>query len=282
MEETLNNVLKKKSTNISINKDRYKKILNDIILEIKDNKEEFKRVNDIDGNVYDTNIDIEKLINIIKDSQEKELILEPNSKNILISYYGSPYITLELCIEAIKTNNKLILAIEDYMLGVNKLIVNMVQNILNDYRIENKIFIFNLLDKNAITQNNSDIDKIICVGNKNTFELYKKMQVNNLIYYPFNNIELYCDTDELEELQEMIYQYAEKNFIDLEIYDEFENINKAVEYLNKYGNKFCTVLLTKSKENEEIFRNNIISKYIFVNENPFGKYEFNIDKYIKT
>ena len=66
------------------------------------------------------------------------------------------------------------------------------------------------------------------------------------------------------------------------IYDEFENINKAVEYLNKYGNKFCTVLLTKSKENEEIFRNSIISKYIFVNENPFGKYEFNIDKYIKT
>lgn len=280
MEETLNDVLKKESTNISINKDRYKKILNDIMLEIKDNKEEFKRINDIDKNIYDTNIDIEKLVNIIKNSQEKELILNTDSKNILISYYGSPYITLELCIEAVKTNNKLILAIEDYMLGINKLIVNIVQNILNDYRIENKIFIFNLLDKNVIAQN-TEIDKVICIGNKNTFELYKKIQISNLIYYPFNNIDLYCDTDELEELQEMIYQYAEKNFIDLEIYDEFENINRAVEYLNKYGNKFCTVLLTKSKENEEIFRNNIISKYIFVNENPFGKYEFNIDKYIK-
>lgn len=279
MEETLNDVLKKESTNISINKDRYKKILNDIMLEIKDNKEEFKRINDIDKNIYDTNIDIEKLVNIIKNSQEKELILNKDSKNILISYYGSPYITLELCIEAVKTNNKLILAIEDYMLGINKLIVNIVQNILNDYRIENKIFIFNLLDKNVIAQN-TEIDKVICIGNKNTFELYKKIQISNLIYYPFNNIDLYCDTDELEELQEMIYQYAEKNFIDLEIYDEFENINRAVEYLNKYGNKFCTVLLTKSKENEEIFRNNIISKYIFVNENPFGKYEFNIDKYI--
>ena len=280
MEETLNDVLKKESTNISINKDRYKKILNDIMLEIKDNKEEFKRINDIDKNIYDTNIDIEKLVNIIKNSQEEELILNKDSKNILISYYGSPYITLELCIEAVKTNNKLILAIEDYMLGINKLIVNIVQNILNDYRIENKIFIFNLLDKNVIAQN-TEIDKVICIGNKNTFELYKKMQINNLIYYPFNNIDLYCDTDELEELQEMIYQYAEKNFIELEIYDEFENINRAVEYLNKYGNKFCTVLLTKSKEKEEIFRNNIISKYIFVNENPFGKYEFNIDKYIK-
>ncbi len=280
MEETLNDVLKKESTNISINKDRYKKILNDIMLEIKDNKEEFKRINDIDKNIYDTNIDIEKLVNIIKNSQEEELILNKDSKNILISYYGSPYITLELCIEAVKTNNKLILAIEDYMLGINKLIVNIVQNILNDYRIENKIFIFNLLDKNVIAQN-TEIDKVICIGNKNTFELYKKIQISNLIYYPFNNIDLYCDTDELEELQEMIYQYAEKNFIDLEIYDEFENINRAVEYLNKYGNKFCTVLLTKSKEKEEIFRNNIISKYIFVNENPFGKYEFNIDKYIK-
>ena len=51
MEETLKDVLKKKSTNISINKNRYKKILNDIMLEIKNNKEEFKRVNDIDKNI---------------------------------------------------------------------------------------------------------------------------------------------------------------------------------------------------------------------------------------
>ena len=60
MEETLKDVLKKKSTNININNDRYRKILNDIMLEIKDNKEEFKRVNDIDKNIYDTNIDIER------------------------------------------------------------------------------------------------------------------------------------------------------------------------------------------------------------------------------
>jgi hypothetical protein len=280
MEIKFKDALDLKSTNLKIDSNRYKKILDEIIVEIKDNKENIQKANDIDKKFYKTNIEIDKLINVVEKLKQKKLPNNANSKNILISYYGDPYITLELCIESIRTNNKFILLIEDYMLGINKLIINIVETILKDYRIENKVFLFNLLNKKEIEDNKKLIQKIICIGNKNTFEKYKKLKIDNLIYYPFNNIDVYCDTDELEELQKMIYEYGISNNIDVEIYDEFENINSAIEFINKEGSGFATVLLTKSKENELIFKNKINSKYIFINENPFGKYEFNIDEII--
>ncbi len=273
-------ILQFESTNLTIDINRYKKILDEIIIEIKDSKEELKKVNNIDNNFYDTNIDIDKLECIIENLKEKNVKNNKITNNILISYYGDPYITLELCIEAIRTNNKFILLIEDYMLGVNKLIINIIQNVLKDYRIENKIFLFNLLDKQEILDNKYLIQKIICIGNRNTFELYKKMKLDNLVYYPFNNIDIYCDTEELEDLLKMIYKYSMSNNIDVTIYDKFEDINSAIKFINMEGSGFATVLLTKSKENEKIFKEKINSQYIFINENPFNKYKFNIEKYL--
>lgn len=281
MEITFKESLNLQSTNLSLDTDGYKKILDEIISEIKDNKQYIQKVNDSDKQFYNINIEIDKLINIIQKLKRKELVKNKVTSNVVISYYGDPYITLELCIESIRTNNKFILLIEDYMLGVNKIIINLVESILKDYRIENKIFLFNLLNKEEIINNKNLIEKIICVGNRNTFELYKKIKLDNLLYYPFNNIDVYCDTDELEELQKMIYEYGIKNNIDVTIYDCFEDINFATQFINTEGSGFVTVLLTKSKENENIFKENINSKYIFVNENPFDKYEFCIENYLK-
>lgn len=281
METKFKESLKLKSTNLNLDTNRYRKILDEIISEIKDNSDYIQKVNGIDKQFYKTNIEIDKLLNIIEKLKRKELVNNQTTNNILVSYYGDPYITLQLCIEAISTNNKFILVIEDYMLGLNKIIINIIKTILKDYRIENKIFLFNLIDKEEIINNKNLIEKIICVGNKNTFEVYKKMKLDNLSYYPFNNIDVYCDTDELEELQKMIYEYGIKNNIDVTIYDEFEDINFAINFINMEGCGFCAVLLTKSKENEKIFKEKINSKYIFINENPFDKYEFDIRDYLK-
>ena len=280
MEIKLENVLKLKSTDLNLDINRYNKILDEIIIEIKENNKQLTQANKIDNSFYNVNIDINKLISIIEKLKVKRLQNNKSTSNILVSYYGDPYITLELCIESIRTNNKFIFLIEDYMLGINKLIINIVQNVLKDYRIENKIFLFNLLDKEEILDNKHLIKKIICIGNKNTFEFYKKMKIDNLLYYPFNNIDVYCDTDELEDLQKMIYEYSIKNNIDVTIYDKFENINLAIDFINMEGSGFISVLLTKSKENEKIFKEKINSEYVFVNENPFDKYKFNIEKYL--
>ena len=282
MEIKFKESLNLQSTNLNLDDSRYKKILNEIISEIKDNKQYIQKANEVDKKYYNTSIEVDKLINIIEKLKEKKLTNNQKSNNILISYYGDSYITLELCIEAIRTNNKLILLIEDYMLGVNKIILNIIENILKDYKIKNKIFLFNLLDKEENINNNVLIEEIICVGKRNTIEVYKKAKLNNLFYYPFNNIDIYCDTDELEDLQKMIYEYGIRNNIDVTIYDEFEDINTTVDYINSAGSGFATVLLTKSKENEKIFKEKIKSKYVFINENPFDKYEFDIESYLKS
>ena len=281
MQMNLSEVLKLKSTNVDINSNRFNRLLDEIIIEIKDSKEQIKKLNEIDKNLYNTNIDINKLINIIQKLKLKQLSNNKVTNNVIISYYGDPYITLELCIEAIITNNKFILLIEDYMLAINQFIINIIQSVFNDYGIKNKIFMFNLLDREEIEKNKEFVQEIICVGNRNTFETYKKMKLDNLLYYPFNNIDVYTDTDEFEDLQKMIYEYAIENNIDVTIFDKFESIETAIKYINMEGSGFSSILLTKSKENELLFKEKINSKYVFVNENPFNKYEFCIEDYIK-
>ncbi len=278
MEYSLKEALSINDTQIDIDNSRYKKILDEIQTELNSNKNELMKLNNIDKEFYDFDIKVEKLNEIIEESND--ISKNTKSNNIVVSYFGDPYITLRLIIEAIRTNNKIILLIEDCMLGVNKLIINIVKMVLKDYKIENKIFLYNQIQMEEILENKDKIYKIIFIGNKETFDLYKKIDLENIKYYPYNNIDLYCETEEFENLQKMIYQYCVKNNIDIEIYDEFENIEKAIEFLNKYGSRFCTCLLTKSKEHEKLFKENIKSEYIFVNENPFGNIKFNVSKYL--
>lgn len=278
MEYSLKEALSINDTQIDIDNSRYKKILDEIQTELNSNKNELMKLNNIDKEFYDFDIKVEKLNEIIEESND--ISKNTKSNNIVVSYFGDPYITLRLIIEAIRTNNKIILLIEDCMLGVNKLIINIVKMVLKDYKIENKIFLYNQIQMEEILENKDKIYKIIFIGNKETFDLYKKIDLENIKYYPYNNIDLYCETEEFENLQKMIYQYCLKNNIDIEIYDEFENIEKAIEFLNKYGSGFCTCLLTKSKEHEKLFKENIKSEYIFVNENPFGNIKFNVSKYL--
>ena len=62
-----------------------------------------------------------------------------NFENVFISYSGDPYITLNLCLLAVVKKCKLILDINDKMLGVNKLLVSLVNNSLKEYKIPNII-----------------------------------------------------------------------------------------------------------------------------------------------
>ena len=54
---------------------------------------------------------------------------------------------------------------------------------------------------------------------------------DNVKFYPYNNIALYCDSDELEMLQEAIYVYANENQYETEIIYT-ENFDEVIELIN--------------------------------------------------
>lgn len=160
---------------------------------------------------------------------------------------------------------------EEFLYGVNEILLKIVQKVLEDYKI------FNLISKTTYSKSKFDdvkflFDQIIVIGDTTIYQIIKKDA--DVKYYPYNNIGLYCDSEELQKLQEAIYIYANENEFEIEIYYE-DNINDVIESINYDKMKDVAILLTTNDENKEIFKNGIKEKAIFVNENPF-KQEINL------
>ena len=46
-------------------------------------------------------------------------------------------------------------------------------------------------------------------------------------------------------------------------------VDEAINTLNEYGEKYCSIILTKDAEAVKRFKEEIKSKFVFANENPF-------------
>ena len=264
--ENIDNFLK--SLNIKIDNNKYLKFLSNLKSEIKDNKNSIKKVNEIDFKYTEKIVNIDKLLKIIEEFEQMKISEKDNFENVFISYSGDPYITLNLCLLAVVKKCKLILDINDKMLGVNKLLVSLVNNSLKEYKIPNIIQMVNLISENDIKNKQDYFYKIIFVDNINTYNLFKKSNIKNVEYFPLYSIDMYCDNDEYEELQKKIFEYAYMNGTDIEVYSDYE-IDEVIDIINEFGTGNIALLLTKSKDNADKFKSRIVGKTIFVNENPF-------------
>jgi len=252
-----------------------KRIVNSIIDLIKDNKNLLKRINleDNEGNQFEFEVD--KVIEIV--GKYREAKKEQKTKTeILINHYGNPYITAMLCVEAIINNVELTIGIEDFCYGLNKAIIKIVQDVLKEYKISIEVDLKNNITITEIEQMN--LDRVICLGNSNTYMLFRKNKSMEIKYIPLFNIILYYDSEDYDEIVEDIRRYAYNNFYEIEIFDENEEFEDVVYQINHSGDKYCTVILSKDKKKQEKFIIEINSKIICINENPFSKFELEIPK----
>lgn len=253
----------------------FNKILDEILIEINNNEDIIEVMNKIDGDFYSININNNTFVNIINKYKNRKVTQKEKTTNTLALYYGNLYITINLCLEAIRSNTRIFIGIEDMQLGMNKLIINIINTILKNYKIFNLIKLENLLSIKEIEEKSKEVDNIICIGNKDLYYIYLKKGIKKLNFYPYNNTDLYCDSKDFEELKYLIYNYAYENNLELELYDDLD-INKVINNINNYGQKYKSVILTSNKKNAETFIRKIKSEKIYVNENPFKDMDINI------
>lgn len=159
----------------------YKKILNDIYFFIKENTDEIKKSNRIDLQFNNFKISLDKIIQIINKYKIKTPSDNFNNKTIAITYYGDPYITFNLCLEAIKTKTRIILLIEDKNLILNLFFVNLINEVLQEHNIYNLISICNVVNREEIAKNCSKFTKLICIGNELEYFYHYKDLKNTLL-----------------------------------------------------------------------------------------------------
>lgn len=248
---------------------------NSLISKFKENEDAIKNVNDIDKKYYDKVVKVEDLVNIAQRYKDKKQ--EKLGKNLLCIYNGNPEITLKLCLEAILLKTNFILNIQDFMAGVNKLIVELVNQILKEYKCE--IYLFNLMKNSEIKDMEEKIDKILCIGNTNEFIKMSEFGLYKLDFYPYKSLEIYCENEEYEELQKMVYEYSMTNQYEVEVLLS-DSIDNIIGQINEFGNGYCSVLLSKNKEHIKKFKEEVQSEIVCINENPYNKIEFEIKSFI--
>ena len=149
------------------------------------------------------------------------------------------------------------------MVGINKLIIEMINEQLYRYKTDKLIF---FIEENKQIK---ELNKIICIDDINKYNSYLRQGITNAKFYSYEYIDFYYDNEELEDLIKMVYQYAESEQIPIESYSELDLDNAVKMIQNGIGAKI--LLLTNSNETKKIFRNNIKNKKIYINKMPFEK-----------
>ena len=135
-------------------KNKKMKLLNEIKESFIKDKEFFEQATEIDFKKWKKKLDLDIFSKMIDEYIEMEknnhaIMIEEEKtqiEKIVISYYGNPYVTFILCIQAIIYQKQLLLEAGEFMLSTNVFIVNMINQILKELfqKILNKEYLVNI------------------------------------------------------------------------------------------------------------------------------------------
>lgn len=261
---------------ISINKNEfYTRILEKINNEISSKifEEKLKKVQNIDFNHYSKKITVNKLKKIIKEYKSEER-KDIKLKNLLILLPGNPEIVFKICLEILKYDLDALIVIQDFCLGQNTLIIEMINEVIKKNNLKRKIEFKNLLDDSEIIKKSQEYNKVICVGDSNLYNRLKN-KITNIELNSYGILEIYSDSDEFEELEQAFFEFCYENEFEIENYSDL-NFEDCIRLINKSGYKFCSVLFSKDEIKQKVFKESVNSKYIIINKNPFKEIKFKI------
>lgn len=309
--------------------DNIKPILKNIKISIKDNQDILLQANKIDtknNNAFQLSFDI--IDNIFKRVEKenifyKDVILlqkDDNKKiiygkqimdygNVVIITDGNPYLSLEMILRNIMAGNTIILVNNGFMYGINNLIVNIVQSILENYKVsKNLIQLFITDDYKEVLNNYANIDLVVCIGNHELQRLIIRESKNKVITSGYENFDLYIeDTKHLDFLNKIINTGLNVNLyinkdtnLDYDTAIIVSDIDEAIAQINYNGSRYSSAIFTSSNFNASKFIREVKSSIVTVNTSPniericdikqldlvyektiIYPYEFNIEKIVK-
>lgn len=224
-------------------------------------------------------IKIKEFIDIIEKYKQTQGFLTKENERKIVIYKGEPYLTLHIYLQAYTQKTKVMLINQNFMNGVNAILFNIFNQVLAEYNITNLIDNITSFSMQKYLEIKDAYNQTIVIGDSTIYQLLEKSE-NNIKFFPYNNIAIYCEDEKLEQLEEAIYIYANENQCEIEtIYAD--KLDDVIKIINNDTFKSMAVLITQNNENREKFFYEIKNKEIFVNENPFKKEVGKIYNYLK-
>ena len=277
--------------------DNIKPILKNIKISIKDNQDILLQANKIDtknNNAFQLSFDI--IDNIFKRVEKENIFYkdvtllqkDDNKKiiygkqimdygNVVIITDGNPYLSLEMILRNIIAGNTIVLVNNGFMYGTNNLIVNIVQSILENYKVsKNLIQLFITDDYKEVLNNYANIDLVVCIGNHELQRLIIRESKNKVITSGYENFDLYIeDTKHLDFLNKIINTVLNVNLyinkdtnLDYDTAIIVSDIDEAIAQINYNGSRYSSAIFTSSNFNASKFIREVKSSIVTVNTSP--------------
>lgn len=275
-----------------------KNFIKDFCNELLQNEEDINKIQNIDKK-YSTfsesiksilkRIDKQKAYNpqIIEHKRKDEFIVGEYEDSIgvigLISD-GNPYVTIEVLIKAISTQNAMIICTNNSMYATNKYIIICMQKTIQKYGYPTDLIqIINSENYNEMYKHNNILKKIFVVGNKNLQDKVISLSKISTITSGYNCFDIY-----IEEImdEKLIKNIIEMEDIELNIYinssiskekveelgniqyTEVENVQECIRDININSARYSSSIFTSNGQNANEFLKLVKSKNVFINASP--------------
>lgn len=201
---------------------------------------------------FDKN-NISKIFSEFYNKDKKDFL----KKSIGIIYFGDYEFTIYFALYAIQNNIELSLFTQDYHYSINQGIIHIINEILDDNNYS-KIQLYNMISWKKIEEFSKNIDKLICFGDNNSYNILKNMKIHNLKNFKYS-IKIYTDNIEFEKTEKQIILLAYNTCIEIRKVIDLSEIELIDE--------IYVVILTKNRD----LINDLKGKNtnIIINDNPF-------------
>ena len=285
-----------------------KQLVKDIFIKIYESKEDIIKANMIDirnnnnGFEIDFNIieRIEAELLKIEDLYHKSIEIENNSREYVLNdsfgticamYNGNTYYLIELALKSILTRNSMIFVSEiNYMDFTNRLILILIKNIFDKYRIDkNLIQLLYTDDFHALLSNNASINRVLVIGDLEFQNRVKESSSVEVICLGIDRYDIYIEDIKnisiLEELSKIdccdIYVKSGLK-VSFDDYIEVKDIEEAVGQINFNTAGYDSIILTDSKSSASYFVKNVKTDNVFVNTLFTKNYlKFDMDLFLR-
>ena len=190
---------------------------------------------------------------------------------------GNPYVLLEMSIRNLMVGNRMIYTTNGYMYGTNRLLIEIIQSVLEKNNISPYFTqIIELENYEQLLSNYANINLVIAIGDHTLQKLILKISHNETIISGYEHFDLYIEDDthmdflnKIIETNLNIQLYINKNIeLDYPKAMIVEDIDEAIAQINYNGSQYSSAIFTSSTANASKFIKEVKSNIVTVNTSP--------------
>ena len=297
----INNAVSSNNSNIYNNEQEIIKVFTDIInknidlfesanmIDIKNNngfKLDLNKIKKILNKYSDLSplINSEDMISITNNDIMKSTLYEKTG--ILLTLFdGNTYTMLEMILLGILTHNTIIFAYDKYMIGINNLLIDTIQNVIEPMGLNRYMFQHTTNIGSELFNNFKTINKTIIIGDSDFKSKYLSLATTDVLVSGYNNYDIYIESmDHKDVILEIIKNSNINVYVNSEIDYEFDDaivvddVDEAITRINYSGSNYSAIIFTNDNKSASRFIKNVNSDNLLVNASPLLVSDFNISQ----